>query len=82
MPAHVITPVRINVNKILFSADRLKDVLTYESDIKDIGYAASKDELLIVTSSRGYLRVKVEELSNIIPELNEIAESIKERRRY
>ena len=76
-----IQPVEINLENMLLAADRLEDVLTYQSDVKGIGYAASKDELLIITNNRGYLRVGIDAIENIIFEISSIAEDIRERRR-
>lgn len=77
-----IQSIKINVENLLFSADMLKGILTYPSDIKGIGYAASEEELLIITDNRGYLRINVDDIDNIVAEITSIAESVRERRRW
>lgn len=60
-----IPSVVLNVNQILHKADAIDDTLTYESEQKGFAYVVNKDELLILSTSSGYLRMTYEELEVI-----------------
>jgi|GEM_PF-709343 hypothetical protein len=75
-----IPSVVLNVNQILHKADAIDDTLTYESEQKGFAYVVNKDELLILSTSSGYLRMTYEELETIRKEITGILEEVDRKR--
>ena len=75
-----IPSINLNVNQILYKADSIDDTLTYESKQKGFAYAVNKDEILILSSSNGYLRMTYEELEVIRKEITGILEEVDRKR--
>ena len=75
-----IPSVVLNVNQILHKADAIDDTLTYESVKKGFAYVVNKDELLILSTSSGYLRMTYEELETIRKEITGILEEVDRKR--
>lgn len=75
-----IPSVALNINQILHKADAIDDTLTYESEQKGFAYVVNKDELLILSTSSGYLRMTYEELETIRKEITGILEEVDRKR--
>lgn len=75
-----IPSVVLNVNQILHKADAIDDTLTYESEQKGFAYVVNKDELLILSTSSGYLRMTYEELEEVRKEIAGILEEVDRKR--
>lgn len=60
---------RLDLRRILMTADEEPDVLTYDSELWGVAYAASKDRLLVITGSKGYLDISYKNLDTLIEEL-------------
>lgn len=75
-----IPSINLNVNQILHKADSIDDTLTYESEQKGFAYVVNKDELLILSTSSGYLRMTYEELEVIRKEITGILEEVDRKR--
>lgn len=75
-----IPSINLNVNQILHKADAIDDTLTYESEQKGFAYVVNKDELLILSTSSGYLRMTYEELETIRKEITGILEEVDRKR--
>lgn len=75
-----IPSINLNVNQILHKADSIDDTLTYESEQKGFAYVVNKDELLILSTSSGYLRMTYEELETIRKETTGILEEVDRKR--
>lgn len=75
-----IPNINLNVNQILHKADSIDDTLTYESEQKGFAYVVNKDELLILSTSSGYLRMTYEELEVIRKEITGILEEVDRKR--
>lgn len=75
-----IPSINLNVNQILHKADSIDDTLTYESEQKGFAYVVNKDELLILSTSSGYLRMTYEELETIRKEITGILEEVNRKR--
>lgn len=76
-----IPPVRIRVSDLMTAADVLSDVLTFDSSLKGVGYAADRNGILIMTTDKGYLRVDIEDMETLLEELAYIKDDIKEWKR-
>lgn len=70
-----IPRLKINLSAVMNSADAQRDLLTYDSKIYGAGYATDKKEILIITGTRGYLRITNEEAEKLINELKYIIEN-------
>lgn len=75
-----IPNINLNVNQILHKADAIDDTLTYESEQKGFAYVVNKYELLILSTSSGYLRMTYEELETIRKEITGILEEVDRKR--
>lgn len=75
-----IPSINLNVNQILHKADAIDDTLTYESEQKGFAYVVNKDELLILSTSSGYLRMTYEELEEVRKEIAGILEEVDRKR--
>lgn len=75
-----IPSINLNVNQILHKTDSIDDTLTYESEQKGFAYVVNKDELLILSTSSGYLRMTYEELETIRKEITGILEEVDRKR--
>lgn len=75
-----IPSINLNVNQILHKADSIDDTLTYESEQKGFAHVVNKDELLILSTSSGYLRMTYEELEVIRKEITGILEEVDRKR--
>lgn len=75
-----IPSINLNVNQILHKADSIDDTLTYESEQKGFAYVVNKDELLILSTSSGYLRMTYEELEEVRKEIAGILEEVDRKR--
>ena len=51
-PLYSLPHFRLDLRRILITADEQPDVLTYDSDLWGVAYAASKDRLLVITGSK------------------------------
>ena len=72
--------IYLDIERILSKADRLPEVYTMESEVQAAGYAIDSDEAIIVTRSRGYLRINEGDIPTIIEELQYIREEMERRR--
>lgn len=70
-----IPRIKINLNAVMNSADSQRELLTYESKIHGTGYVTDQKEILIITDTRGYLRIKNEDAAQLIKELHYIIEN-------
>ena len=69
----------MDLQSLLLKADQDPAVLTYESNIAGLAYAANTESVLILTASRGYLGIHEEDIGSLIDELRYIAEEIRRR---
>lgn len=67
--------IKIDTCRFLRQAESCTDLITYDSEIYAAGYVTDRKEILIITSSRGYLRLKSEEAQILIRELQWITEN-------
>lgn len=74
-----IPRIKLDLQKLLLKADQDPEVLTYESEIPGLAYAANKESVLILTGSRGYLGIYEDEIDTVIDELRYIRTEIQRR---
>ena len=80
-PARVLPRIRLNVTEIMKRADGERDLVTFPSEIKGIGYVTDEVDALIITTNGGYLRIDAEHLPTLTTELVWISEEIERRGR-
>lgn len=71
----MLPKIKIDTSKFLRQAESCADLITYDSDIFATGYVTDGKEILIITSSRGYLRMKEDDIRQLIEELQWIIEN-------
>ena len=71
--------IKINLEQMLLLADKQDGVLTYHSDIPQLGYAASTESVLIITKRLGYIGIHEEDIETLISELTYIKEDMQRR---
>ena len=74
-----IPRIKLDLQKLLLKADQEPEVLTYESEIPGLAYAANKESVLILTGSSGYLGIYEEDIDTVINELAYIRTEIQRR---
>ena len=80
-PLYSLPHFRLDLRRILITADEQPDVLTYDSDLWGVAYAASKDRLLVITGSKGYLDISYKNLDTLIEELQAMKREMDWRRK-
>ena len=76
-----IPPLKLNLENILKTADGIRELISYDSIISGCGYVTDLKEALIVTRGRGYLRIRKDEIPNLIEELTFLEGDIERRSR-
>lgn len=71
-----IPRLKLNVSRILDKAEALPETLTYESNNEGTAYVAGKEEILVFTSRKGYLRLRIEEARQMMVEIGNIIEDM------
>lgn len=71
-----IPQIKLNVPYLLERSERIKETLTYDSMISRAGYAVRKDEMIIFTKDKGYLRLTKNEVRIVAEELLNISEDM------
>lgn len=59
---------------LLAQADRKNFLYTYSSDLRGVGYVTDGEEILIITSNGGYLRIETKDLKTMLEELECVIE--------
>ena len=80
-PARALPRIRLNVTEIMKRADGERDLVTFPSEIKGIGYITDEIDALIITTNGGYLRIDAKHLATLTSELIWISEEIERRSR-
>lgn len=75
-----IPRIKLDLQQLLLKADQDPAVLTYESEIKGLAYAANAESVLIVSASNGYLGIHEEDVESLIEELQYIRTEMIRRR--
>ena len=76
-----IPRISLALERIMTTAETYNDLVTYDSDIRGAGYVADDEEVLVITTRHGYLRLRQEEVPKLASEILYIAEEIERRRR-
>ena len=66
--------MKLHVSALLSRAERSLGLYTYPSDNPCAGYVTDGREILVLTTRKGYLRMKDEEATTLIEELQNIIE--------
>ena len=69
-------PPALKVDKLLEIADGYRDLTTYDSSVKGIGYIADQEGLVIISNRKGFIRISCESIDPMIEELQNIKEDI------
>lgn len=77
----VLPRLRIDTAQVLQRAEAQRDLVTYPSAIRGVGYITDGTEVMAITSSGGYLRISAEKLIDLIEELQYINEDTERRKR-
>lgn len=67
--------LRIDVFKLLAKADNRRDLTTYNSDVKGMGYVATDEDVLVMNGT-GFIRLRKDQLTSVIYELENILEDM------
>lgn len=59
---------------LLAQADRKNFLYTYSSDLRGVGYVTDGEEILIITTNGGYLRIETKDLKTMLEELECVIE--------
>lgn len=59
---------------LLVQADRKNFLYTYSSDLRGVGYVTDGEEILIITTNGGYLRIETKDLKTMLEELECVIE--------
>lgn len=73
--------LRIDIGRLMSHADLKKDLVTYDSDIRGAAYIADDRDILIVSSTRGYYRLRQSDVDKLIEELTWIRNEQERRSR-
>ena len=68
--------LRISTASLIQRADRSAELLSYDSENKDMFFAADKKGVVIFTHKNGYLRLDTKEIDALTEELMNIKEDI------
>ena len=71
----------IDTEILLRKAEGMKDLVTYDSDIKSAGYITDGTDIVIATRRGGYLRLSERDIDSMILELAYIREDMERRKR-
>ena len=71
----------IDTECILRKAEGMKDLVTFDSDIKTAGYVTDGVDIVVITRRGGYLRLDEEDIDSLIIELAYIREDMERRKR-
>ena len=69
-----IPKIRLQRAALLYKAEQMGDLITYESEIPKTAYITDGSEILIITSRSGYLRIPGEQVCRLAEELKTIKE--------
>lgn len=73
--------ISLDTEQILRKAEGKRDLVTFPSTMRGVGYVTDKQELLILSSTGGYLRISEAMLPKFIEELRWMNEEIDRRKR-
>ena len=72
--------IKLDLSQIMLSADSKKDLVTFDSDIPATYYVAHpEDGIVVITGTRGYLRIDQGDIPQLIEELTEYADQLMAR---
>lgn len=69
-----IPRIRLQTATLLYKAEQMEDLITYESEIPKTAYITDGREILIITGRSGYLRIPGKQVKQLTEELNTIKE--------
>lgn len=69
-----IPRIRLQPAALLYKAEQMGDLITYESEIPKMAYITDGSEILIITGRSGYLRITGEQVGRLTDELLTIKE--------
>lgn len=75
--------IKIDLNMLMLAVEtRRKELISFPSSIKGLAYIGSKDDGIIIVSSRkGYIRIDEDDIPAVVEELQEYYEQLKMRSR-
>ena len=71
----------IDTETILRKAEGMKDLVTFDSDIKTAGYVTDGIDVIVITRRGGYLMLDEKDIDSLILELAYIREDMERRKR-
>lgn len=74
-------PPRIDIERVLSTAESRSDLVTYSSEIFDTAYVTDPSSVLIMTGGKGYVRFHEWDLDMLIEELKWIRSEMTRRSR-
>lgn len=69
-----IPRLKLETELLLAQADRKNFLYTYSSDLRGVGYVTDGEEILVITTKGGYLRIGTKEMKTMLEELNCVIE--------
>lgn len=76
-----IPNIRLDTEQIMRLVDANRDIIGFPSLLPSTGYAIDREEALVITGSRGFLRIKAEDIRTLREELAWIEEEMERRSR-
>ena len=80
-PLNKIPYFILNTENIMKTADGIRELVAFDSNLKGYGYVTDGEDALIVTRQGGYLRIHKDLLNEFIEELEYLSEEIERRNR-
>ena len=76
-----IPNLKLNLFSIMMNAENIKEAKTFDSDISGVGYVATKEEMIVVTTKGGYLRIDKDSIEPMLFEMENVLENMKRWKR-
>lgn len=73
--------IKLNLPRIMLTAEHKKDLVTFDSELPATHYVGCPgDGIVVITGTRGYLRIDQADIPQLIEELTEYADQLMVRR--
>lgn len=72
----ILPKLRLNIEEIAIKAERLPHAFVYDSALRSTYLMRRQDEILVITGSKGYLRIKKDDVPALAEELLNIKEDM------
>lgn len=74
--------IKIDLNMLMLAVESRKDLISFPSSIKGLGYVGCEDDgIIIVSSKQGYIRIDEDDIPAVVEELQEYHDQLKMRRK-